>query len=49
MLKPPQTGIIVFGKTSSKSTLIDKYCFSFKDRYVRKFNPASISLNYFMG
>ena len=49
MKNSPQTGLIVFGPTSSKSTIIKRYCESFKNANVKKFNPASVNLKYFMG
>ena len=49
MKSSPQTGLIIFGPTSSKSTLIKKYCQSYEKPIVRNFNPSSVDLKYFMG
>jgi dynein heavy chain len=42
MLDCPQTGIIVFGPISTKSTLIRSYCSSFSDAVVEIFNPNAV-------
>jgi hypothetical protein len=49
MTNSPQTGLIIFGPTSTKSALIEEYCHQFPDASIRKFNPSSVELKYFMG
>lgn len=45
----PQTGIIIFGPPSTKSTLIQRYCEKKKQKSVHIFNPSSVALKYFLG
>ena len=51
MMEAPQTGIIVLGPTSAKTTTIQHYirCFPGDRRVVETFNPSSIELKYFLG
>lgn len=51
MKEAPQTGIIVLGPTSTKTTIIKEYTSSFEQRSlnVEIFNPNSIELKYFLG
>ena len=49
MRNSPQTGLIIFGPTSSKSTLIKKYCQSYDKPIIKNFNPSSVDMKYFMG
>lgn len=51
MKEAPQTGIIVLGPTSFKTTLINEYIglFPAQDRVVEVFNPNSLELKYFLG
>lgn len=47
----PQTGIIVLGETSTKTTLIKDYCLSFKEQKteVTIFNTNSVEIQHFIG
>lgn len=49
MRESNQTGLIVFGPVSTKSTIIREYCQSFPNRNVKLFNPVSVDLRYFLG
>jgi Tfp pilus assembly pilus retraction ATPase PilT len=51
MKEAPQTGIIVLGPTSSKTTLINEFISLFNPtkRNVEVFNPNSLELKYFLG
>jgi hypothetical protein len=51
MREAPQTGIIVLGPTSSKTTTIKQYIslFDFNKMIVEVFNPNSIDLKHFLG
>ena len=51
MMEAPQTGIIVLGPTSAKTTTINLYvkCFKADKRVVEVFNPSSIELKHFLG
>jgi hypothetical protein len=51
MKEAPQTGIIVLGPTSTKTTIIKQYTSSFDQSalHVMIFNPNSIELKYFLG
>lgn len=51
MKEAPQTGIIVLGPTSTKTTIIHQYISLFEPEKVHTevFNPNSIELKYFLG
>lgn len=50
MREAPQTGIIVLGPTSCKSSLIADYLSLFPpNRKVEAFNPNSLEMKYFLG
>lgn len=49
MRETKQTGIIVFGPVSIKSTLIKEFCKSYENSYIKLFNPISTDLKYFLG
>jgi hypothetical protein len=50
MLDSPQSGIIVLGPTSTKTTLIDMYIQSLHpDVNVEKYSPNSMDMKFFMG
>lgn len=51
MKEAPQTGIIVMGPTSTKTTIIKQYIETFdpKTTNVEVFNPNSLDLKYFLG
>lgn len=44
-----QTGIIVFGPVSIKSTLIKNYCLTFENSVVHLYNTNSTDVKYFLG
>ena len=51
MVEAPQTGIIVLGPTSSKTTIISAFINKYEQSklVVETFNPNSVELKYFLG
>jgi len=49
MKESNQTGLIVFGPVSTKSTLIREFCQTYENPNVKLFNPVSVDLKYFLG